>query len=66
MLEHIGVSSPLSVASFGGSEPLKYDFQFDVQPVFLFRHLPGDFCHVLFRAVDDADFDMVWSVLIAA
>lgn len=58
VLEHIGVQFAFVGGVVRQQRAAETD-QFDVQPVFLFRHLPGDFCHVLFRAVDDADFDMV-------
>lgn len=58
VLEHVGVQFALVGGVVRQQRTAEAD-QLDVQPVFLFRHLPGDFRHVLFRAVDDADLDMV-------
>jgi len=57
MLEDVGIQLPL-VGGIVRQQRAAEAHQLHVQAIFLFRHLFGDFRHVLFGAVDDADFNV--------
>jgi hypothetical protein len=67
MLEDVGIQFPLVGGIVGQQRSAEAD-QLHVQAIFLFCHLFGDFRHVLFSAVDDADLNVfgIIAVLVTA
>ena len=57
MLENVGIQFPL-VGGVVGQQRTAEAHQLHIQAIFLLSHFFGDFRHVLFSAIDDADFNV--------